>query len=74
MYGNIDRIEASATESTEDTVDTGDTEEAAARQAEFDRLIAHDQRIEPRDWMPEGYRKTLIRQIAQHAHSEIIGM
>jgi ring-1,2-phenylacetyl-CoA epoxidase subunit PaaA len=74
MYGNIDRIEASATESTEDTEDTGDTEEAAARQAEFDRLIAQDQRIEPRDWMPEGYRKTLIRQIAQHAHSEIIGM
>jgi ring-1,2-phenylacetyl-CoA epoxidase subunit PaaA len=44
------------------------------RQAEFDRLVASDERIEPRDWMPEGYRKTLIRQIAQHAHSEIIGM
>ncbi|MDP9398210.1 MAG: phenylacetate-CoA oxygenase subunit PaaI, partial [Actinomycetota bacterium] len=43
-------------------------------QEEFDRLIAQDARIEPRDWMPEGYRKTLIRQIAQHAHSEIIGM
>jgi ring-1,2-phenylacetyl-CoA epoxidase subunit PaaA len=40
----------------------------------FESTIAHDQRIEPRDWMPEGYRKTLIRQIAQHAHSEIIGM
>ena len=40
----------------------------------FDQLIADDQRIEPRDWMPAGYRKTLIRQIAQHAHSEIIGM
>ncbi|MBC7596731.1 MAG: 1,2-phenylacetyl-CoA epoxidase subunit A [Kineosporiaceae bacterium] len=40
----------------------------------FDATIAHNQRIEPRDWMPEGYRKTLIRQIAQHAHSEIIGM
>jgi ring-1,2-phenylacetyl-CoA epoxidase subunit PaaA len=37
-------------------------------------LIAGDERVEPRDWMPEGYRKTLIRQIAQHAHSEIIGM
>ena len=36
--------------------------------------LAADQRIEPRDWMPEAYRKTLIRQIAQHAHSEIIGM
>ena len=42
--------------------------------AGFERTIARDARIEPRDWMPEGYRKTLIRQIAQHAHSEIIGM
>jgi ring-1,2-phenylacetyl-CoA epoxidase subunit PaaA len=40
----------------------------------FDELIAADQRVEPRDWMPEGYRKTLVRQISQHAHSEIIGM
>jgi ring-1,2-phenylacetyl-CoA epoxidase subunit PaaA len=40
----------------------------------FDDTIAHDRRIEPRDWMPEAYRKTMIRQIAQHAHSEIIGM
>ncbi|MGA7988938.1 MAG: 1,2-phenylacetyl-CoA epoxidase subunit PaaA [Candidatus Dormiibacterota bacterium] len=44
------------------------------REAEFQRLIDSDQRIEPRDWMPDGYRKSLIRQIAQHAHSEIIGM
>ncbi|MGH3915620.1 MAG: 1,2-phenylacetyl-CoA epoxidase subunit PaaA [Pseudonocardiaceae bacterium] len=36
--------------------------------------MAADSRIEPRDWMPERYRATLIRQIAQHAHSEIIGM
>jgi ring-1,2-phenylacetyl-CoA epoxidase subunit PaaA len=42
--------------------------------AHFDATIAGDQRIEPRDWMPEAYRRTLIRQIAQHAHSEIIGM
>ncbi|HZO95992.1 MAG TPA: 1,2-phenylacetyl-CoA epoxidase subunit PaaA [Gaiellaceae bacterium] len=41
---------------------------------EFERLVAADERIEPRDWMPEGYRRTLVRQIAQHAHSEIIGM
>ena len=40
----------------------------------FEATIAADHRIEPRDWMPEGYRKTLIRQIAQHAHSEVIGM
>ncbi|WP_229074591.1 1,2-phenylacetyl-CoA epoxidase subunit PaaA [Actinoplanes sp. DH11] len=40
----------------------------------FDEAIARDQRVEPADDMPEGYRKTMIRQIAQHAHSEIIGM
>jgi ring-1,2-phenylacetyl-CoA epoxidase subunit PaaA len=47
---------------------------ADPREVEFQRLIDADQRIEPRDWVPDGYRKTLIRQIAQHAHSEIIGM
>jgi ring-1,2-phenylacetyl-CoA epoxidase subunit PaaA len=46
----------------------------AEGQATFDALIDADQRIEPRDWMPEAYRRTLIRQISQHAHSEIIGM
>jgi ring-1,2-phenylacetyl-CoA epoxidase subunit PaaA len=46
----------------------------AALQAHFEATIAADHRIEPRDWMPEGYRTTLVRQIAQHAHSEIIGM
>ena len=40
----------------------------------FEATIASDRRIEPRDWMPEAYRATMIRQIAQHAHSEIIGM
>lgn len=40
----------------------------------FEAIIAADQKVEPRDVMPEGYRQTLIRQIAQHAHSEIIGM
>lgn len=45
-----------------------------ALQTLFDDTIVHEQRIEPRDWMPDGYRRTLIRQIAQHAHSEIIGM
>jgi ring-1,2-phenylacetyl-CoA epoxidase subunit PaaA len=44
------------------------------RQQQFDQLIEQDSRIEPRDWMPDGYRQNLIRQIAQHAHSEIIGM
>jgi len=40
----------------------------------FQQKIDNDERIEPKDWMPEKYRKTLIRQISQHAHSEIIGM
>ncbi|HEV2479591.1 MAG TPA: 1,2-phenylacetyl-CoA epoxidase subunit PaaA [Puia sp.] len=40
----------------------------------FQEKIDQDIRIEPRDWMPEAYRKTLIRQISQHAHSEIVGM
>ncbi len=40
----------------------------------FEEKIAKEIKIEARDWMPEGYRKTLIRQISQHAHSEIIGM
>jgi ring-1,2-phenylacetyl-CoA epoxidase subunit PaaA len=43
-------------------------------QAHFDETIARDRRIEPRDWMPDAYRASMIRQIAQHAHSEIIGM
>ena len=50
----------------------GSVDEAGA--ARFAELLANEQRVEPTDWMPEGYRKTLIRQISQHAHSEIIGM
>jgi ring-1,2-phenylacetyl-CoA epoxidase subunit PaaA len=51
-----------------------DAAEAPELEAYFDRTVAADQRVEPRDWMPQAYRKTLVRQIAQHAHSEIIGM
>ena len=40
----------------------------------FQKYVDADNKIEAKDWMPEGYRKTLIRQISQHAHSEIIGM
>ena len=43
-------------------------------EAAFEQKIAEDVKIEPKDWMPEKYRKTHIRQISQHAHSEIIGM
>jgi ring-1,2-phenylacetyl-CoA epoxidase subunit PaaA len=40
----------------------------------FAATIEADEKVEPRDWMPDGYRSTLIRQMAQHAHSEVIGM
>jgi ring-1,2-phenylacetyl-CoA epoxidase subunit PaaA len=43
-------------------------------QARFDEKVAAEIKVEPNDWMPEAYRKTLVRQISQHAHSEIIGM
>jgi len=50
------------------------TPDPSAGPAHFQNLLDADQKVEPKDWMPEDYRKTLIRQIAQHAHSEIIGM
>lgn len=40
----------------------------------FNQRIERDEKIEPKDWMPEKYRKTHIRQISQHAHSEVVGM
>ena len=40
----------------------------------FQARIDADVKVEPKDWMPEAYRRTLIRQIQQHAHSEIVGM
>ncbi len=40
----------------------------------FEAKLAKNEMIEPKDWMPAQYRKHLIRQISQHAHSEIIGM
>ena len=43
-------------------------------EAAFQAKIDREEKIEPKDWMPDAYRKTLIRQISQHAHSEIVGM
>lgn len=43
-------------------------------EARFQAKIDNDERIEAKDWMPDAYRKTLIRQISQHAHSEVVGM
>ncbi len=59
-------------------VDTGvaslrAVEELSPEEQAFQERIDADIKVEPRDWMTEGYRKTLIRQISQHAHSEIVG-
>lgn len=51
-----------------------ETPDISALQAAFQAKIDNEIRIEPKDWMPDEYRKTLIRQISQHAHSEIVGM
>ena len=51
-----------------------DAAEGDSRAARFQARIDAEEKIEPKDWMPEAYRQTLIRQISQHAHSEIIGM
>ena len=40
----------------------------------FEALVGAGEAVEPRDWMPDGYRRMVLRQLAQHAHSEIIGM
>ena len=54
-------------------VQSENTTEDLAKLAAFQARIDAGEKIEPKDWMPEGYRKTLIRQIGQHAHSEIVG-
>ena len=56
------------TDMTQVELDTDELEQV------FQKRIDDEQKIEPKDWMPDGYRSHLIRQISQHAHSEIIGM
>ena len=48
--------------------------EMTAKERAFQATVDAEGKIEPRDWMPDAYRKTLLRQISQHAHSEIVGM
>jgi ring-1,2-phenylacetyl-CoA epoxidase subunit PaaA len=60
--------------SAPEPVERAQTASEEELEAAFQAIIDGDGRIEPRDWMPEAYRKGLVRQIAQHAHSEIIGM
>jgi ring-1,2-phenylacetyl-CoA epoxidase subunit PaaA len=54
--------------------DEGPVAVDAEREARFQARIDRDEKIEPNDWMPEKYRRTLIRQISQHAPSEVVGM
>jgi ring-1,2-phenylacetyl-CoA epoxidase subunit PaaA len=54
--------------------DARPTHEDPALVEAFETRVANDEFIEPKDWMPDAYRKTLVRQISQHAHSEIVGM
>ena len=53
---------------------SGESPVESAQESAFDARVAADRKIEPRDWMPAAYRKTLVRQISQHAHSEVVGM
>jgi ring-1,2-phenylacetyl-CoA epoxidase subunit PaaA len=58
-------------------LNTREAPDAAAdpeREARFQARVDAESKIEPNDWMPDAYRRTLIRQISQHAHSEIVGM
>ena len=48
--------------------------EMTAKERAFQATVDAEGKIEPRDWMPDAYRKTLLRQISQHAHSEVVGM
>ncbi len=64
----LDQKDNSAPAKVTDTPDT--PEQLAAFQARIDS----GEKIEPKDWMPAAYRKTLVRQMSQHAHSEIVGM
>lgn len=64
MYAQVVKTDGTGAKALEDM-----TPDEQAFQARIDA----DQKIEPKEWMPEGYRKTLIRQISQHAHSELVG-
>lgn len=62
------------TDSTQTDAPKSTTSEDPQLMAEFEARVARGETIEPRDWMPEKYRKQLVRMMSQHAHSEIVGM
>jgi len=51
-----------------------EAQDSAVLESRFQARVDAEEKIEPKDWMPEAYRRTLVRQISQHAHSEIVGM
>ena len=59
---------------TAETTTADPTAAPGELESQFQARIDAEARIEPNDWMPPAYRRTLIRQISQHAHSEIVGM
>ena len=79
LLGEVEQAETALREAADRSL-TGVAESLVAAtplrdaRAVFEAVIEADQKIEPRDLMPDEYRKGLVRQIAQHAHSEIIGM
>ncbi|MEZ5849713.1 MAG: 1,2-phenylacetyl-CoA epoxidase subunit PaaA [Hyphomicrobiaceae bacterium] len=62
------------TQALNSAAEAADRPEDADKLARFQATIDREDKIEPNDWMPSGYAKTLVRQISQHAHSEVIGM
>ncbi len=64
MYAQMVKTDSTGVKSIDDM---------SEQEAEFQARIDRDEKIEPKEWMPDNYRKTLIRQISQHAHSEIVG-
>jgi ring-1,2-phenylacetyl-CoA epoxidase subunit PaaA len=74
MYTQALDLPDNATITALKSVPVGTDPVNAKAEAHFETVMDADGKIEPQDWMPEAYRKTLVRQISQHAHSEIIGM
>ena len=74
MYTQALDLPDSTTSAPLKSVQIGADPVNAQAAAHFETVMDADGKIEPQDWMPEAYRKTLVRQISQHAHSEIIGM
>jgi ring-1,2-phenylacetyl-CoA epoxidase subunit PaaA len=74
MYTQANDVMPKLADSPQVVLSADEQARLAQLEAQFNATIDAGGFIEPRDWMPEKYRKTLVRQISQHAHSEIVGM